>query len=339
MCVYLEVFNINTAETFLVYIPSKYEIKLERGNNAFRIEYLDILDENGNISEDYGGKPDNYELENNYDEIEINLGHDTSENKNLEKHMEENYKHPVNLKDITKDDTQDLRDIFRQLRRLKFCVQGIKYKLGIVYKNYLCCIRRDDTFECFIVKKRSANKDKRLLVSLDLETLYTKFESLSLDIKTVRQGIYKVLNKNHLRNARKLKNMLERNLNIVEISDDLYLKKEQYSMYINNLESLLTKIEESENKVLANITKIKEKYSDPSLKGLHIDMEKSRLISKQEAEIEKIRGVKQEIIRNSSILKDKQENLMLSIDGIFFDNSVMIDAIVKNMNSIDLTKT
>jgi len=335
LCVYLEVFNRNNADTFLVYIPSKYEIKLERGDNVFRIDYLDILDENGNIPGEYAGEPDNYELENNYDEIEIHLSPDADNRKNLAKHQEENYNHTVSLKDITRDDTQSLRDIFRQLRRLKFCVQSIKYKLGIVYKNYLCCIRRDNTFECFTFQNRITKTDKRLLISVDLETLYSKIGSLCLDIKTVKHGIYKVLNRNHLQNARNLKSIMVRNTNITERSDDIYVKKEKYSLYITNLETLLEKIDISESKTLFKISRINEKYSDTSLRGLHIDIEKSHLISRQEKELEKIRGVKKDIIINISCLKEKQENIMLKIDNIFFDNSVMLDAIVKNLKNLD----
>ena len=339
LCVYLEVFNITNTETFLVYIPSKYHISLERGNNVFKIEYLDILDENGDIIGEYTKEPDNYELENNYDEIEIDLSSNNNNHKNIEKNMEESYNRPVFLKDVTKNDTQELRDIFRQLRRLKFCVQSIKYKLVISYKNYLCCIRRDNTFECFITKQTYANTDKRLFISLDIETFYSKIESLSFDIKTIRQGVYKVLNKNHLRNARNLKNVLEKNTEILENSNKLYLKKEQYSIYIKDLVKLLERTEVSEKKTVEKIKKINENYSDLSLKGLHIDIEKSHLISKQQAEFDKIMKVKQEIITNINIFKEKEENLMLNTDKIFFDNSVMMDAIIKNINSLDLTKS
>ena len=85
--------------------------------------------------------------------------------------------------------------------------------------------------------------------------------------------------------------------------------------------------------------KINEKYSDSSLKGLHLDIEKSHLMSRQQVELDKIRKIKQEILINISSLKEKQENLMLRVDKIFFDNSVMMDAIIKNINSLDLTKT
>lgn len=336
LCVYLEIFNTRSSDKFLLYIPSKYEIKLERGNNVYTVSYLNIIDENGNIPGDYAGEPGNYELEKNYDEIEIGLSPDTGSHKNLVKHLEENYKHPLSLKDIDRDDTQCLRDIFRQLRRFKFCVQSIKYKLGIVYKNYLCCIRRDDTFECFVIQKYPKNVEKRLFVTLDLETLYSKLNSVSVDIKTVRNGIYKVLNKNHLRNSKNLRNMLEKNISIVNRSDDFYIQKERFGLYITNLESMLEKVDISEKKVLEKLEKLNEKYSDPGLRGLHIDIEKSHLISKQEAELEKVNGVRREIVKNIDEMKEKQETLMLNIDKVFFDNSIMLDAMIKNINSLEI---
>jgi histidinol-phosphate aminotransferase len=40
--VYLEIFNINNAEIFLLYIPSKYEIYVEERTNAYKIKYMDL---------------------------------------------------------------------------------------------------------------------------------------------------------------------------------------------------------------------------------------------------------------------------------------------------------
>lgn len=337
LCVYLEILNTQNGDIFLLYIPSKYEIKkLDKSNNTYKISYLDILDKDGNIINDINDLNDN-ELEKNYDEIELELSPDNGKYKNLKDRLEEKYNYPISLKDINKNDTQDIKDIFRQLRRLKFCVKNIKYKLGIIYKNYLCCIRRDNTFECYMIVEQ-INSSKNLLITLDLETLYSKLNNISNDIKTIKDGIYKVLNKNHLRHSKNLKNILEKHINILNDTDDIYLKKEKYSNYITNLEILLDNTETSRKIILNKIAKINQKYSDPSLKGLHIDIEKSHFISKQEEELNKIDNVKNDIIMNINTLKDKREQLYLNTDMILFDNSVMLDTIIQNINNLNFLK-
>lgn len=327
-CVYVEVLSITNADSFLLYIPSKYEIQAEKGNNTYKVQYIE-LDEDGNIPGDYAGEPDNFDLEKAYDEVDIDLsqndGHD------LVDHLEENYNRPVSLKDITKDDKKDLCDVFRQLRRFRFCVQSIRYKLAIVFKNYLCCIRRDDALECFSIRNYSNRDNRKLMVSMDLETLYAKLDTVAVDVKTVRDGIYKVLDKNQLKHSRNLTHMLEQNNDITSYSNIVYIQKEQYVTYIMRLETMLAQLGDSEKKTVEKLMALDDRYSDPSLKGLHNDIERTHLTSKQEIELERINTVKQEIIRTIVVLKTKQENLMLKVDKIFFDNSVMLDAILKNM--------
>lgn len=324
-CVYIELLCINTGDLFMLYIPSKYDIKAVGLKNIFKVSYVEI-NEDGTIAENYAGEPDNFELENTYNEVEVEL--ETS-NKNMQNHLEDSYKHPLSLKDMSKNDKNNLREIFRQLRRLKFCVQNIKYKLCITYKNYLCCIRRDDTFECLNVMTSGNIEDNRsLIITIDLETFYTKLESISEDIKTIKNGIYKVLDKNQIKHTNNLYKILEHKTNILTSSEKCLINKKYYTDNINKLEAMLLDLDKSEKIILEKISEINEKYNDS--KGLHKDIEKNHLISKQEKELTNINTIKQEIISNIMNFKEKKETLSLKIDKIFFDNTIMIDAIIKN---------
>jgi hypothetical protein len=327
-CVYLELLCVKTGDVCMLYIPSKYQIKAMGANNEFKVSYIEI-NEDGTIPEDYAGEPDNFELENTYNEVDIDL---KSSNKNMEGHLEESYNHPLSLKDMSKNDKTNLREIFRQLRRLKFCVQNLKYKLCITYKGYLCCIRRDDTFECFHVKASGNMDDNRsLIVTFDLETFYSKIDIISEDIKTIKNGIYKVLDKNQVKHTNNLYKILEYKTTILT-SSEIYLKnKKYYTNSISKLELMLVDLCKSEEVIFEKISEIKERYNNnSSLKGLHKDIEKSHLLSKHETELTNINSVKQEIISNLMSLKEKRETLSLKLDKIFFDNTIMIDAIIKN---------
>jgi len=327
-CVYIELLCVNTADVCMLYIPSKYEIKSRGDDIEYKLSYIDI-NEDGNIPEQYAGVPDNFELENSYNEVDIGLD---SSHKNMEGQLEESYNHPVSLKDMSKNDNNHLREIFRQLRRLKFCVKNLKYKLCITYKGYLCCIRRDDTFECFHAQGLGHVDDTRsLLVTFDIETFYSKMESLTEDIRTVREGIYKVLDKNQVKHTGNLYKILEYKTTLITASEICLVKKKQYTAGITKLEIMLGKLSESEGVVFSKLDEIDESYrNDRGLKGLHKDIEKSHLVSKHEQELSTITGAKQEVISNIIELKLKRETISLKLDKIFFDNTVMLDAILKN---------
>ena len=68
LCIYLEVIGIKNANTFLVYIPSKYNIKAKDRENTFEISYINVNDD-GTIVGEYANDPDDFDVENTYDNI------------------------------------------------------------------------------------------------------------------------------------------------------------------------------------------------------------------------------------------------------------------------------
>ena len=328
-CVYIEVLSLSNADIFLLYIPSKYDIKIINRNDVYNIEYMEIS-EDGNIPDDYAGELDDFEIEKRYDEIDLNID-PTEKGKNISDILEENYNHPVSLKDVSKDDKQRLREIFRQLRRLKLCVQNLRYKICIFYRNFMCCIRRDNTFEGFMISGYNGSSQINLAVTLDLESFYGKLDSIAVDITTVRQGVYNILDKNHHRHTINLTKMLSQKNILLTSADIVTQKKTKCMSQLHKLEKLLEILGERERQNLDKIVEIDEYYGNEiSLKGLHSDIERTHRLAKHETELGKISLLQEEIIRNIIVVKKKFEDLSLKVDKICFDNSVMIDAIVKN---------
>jgi hypothetical protein len=328
-CIYLELLSVNTAELCLLYIPSKYEITVSRGDNVMSMKYIEV-NSDGTIPDNYAGEPDGNELEKKYGQIDLDLNI-TNNPDNMEEHLEENYNSTLSLKDISKKDLTELRDIFRQLKRLGYSVQNLGYKLCIVYKNYLCCICRDDSFEGYLIPYLRGNKQRKMFVSVDLETLYKKFNSVGIDIITIRQGIQQILNKNQNKHTHNLNHMLAYRDNFKEHSDNILVKKEQETTNLETLEALLSNLIKAEKLNMDDIEGINKKYSnDASVKGLHTDIQKSHELSKKQEELTRIKSLKQEIITNILKVKNNLDNISLKIDKICFDNTVMLDAIIKN---------
>jgi hypothetical protein len=330
-CVYLELVNLSNADTLLLYIPSRWEIPVDDAENVYKLTSINI-GEDGNIPSDYGGNPDDFDMEKQYDPVEIDTH--PSQGGDIVENLEQNYGHSISLKDVSKEDNMTLRDVFRQLRRLKYCVQNIRYKLAILFKNYICCIRRDDTFDAFTVKNYPPRKDRAMVISIDIENFFDKSKTVAIDIRTVRDGIYRVLDKNQLTHSRNLKRLLEQR-DIGIYSDIIYAKKLKLAAYLENFDAMLSRLNESETKIVVKIINYNRKYSSSTSTGLHTDISHTHLVAKYEKELDNINTVKQDIIGNILIIKAKQEKLTLAVDRIFFDTSVMLDAIIKNMAELE----
>ena len=326
--VFIEVFSISTSDNFILYVPSKYDIEVKEDNNVYEIQNIEIP-ENGDIPQDYGENVNDIDIEKDYNTgvfLESNEYKD-----DIEEQLKEDYNHPVNMNN---NDTKQLREVFRQLKRFKFCIQNLKYKLCIIYKNYLCCIHRSDAFQCYFVSKLKEPTQTKLLVSIDLESLYKKTDTISSDIKTIQEAIYQVLEKNQTKHIHNLQKMLEHKNNLVSFSDKILIKKQQYIDYISQLEKLLEKINISEQKSKNKLQELENKYNIEKNRGIYIDIEKSHQKNNYEKELYHINIVKKEIIDNILVFRSKYEDLSLKIDKICFDNIVMLNTIITNFISL-----
>src|SRR3989344_5828706 len=95
MLFYIEVFIPETATTFLLYIPSKYEFVLDTNNkNSFVIEYIEM-----NMSKNF---LNDYKNNDTYQQAKpITLSPDKDK---LDKDLDNNYKADIFIKDISKKD-------------------------------------------------------------------------------------------------------------------------------------------------------------------------------------------------------------------------------------------
>lgn len=335
LCMYVELVSISDADVFLLYIPSKYKFSVKNKSNVYKLKYFNYEDEEENTADDYAGEMDEYLLENTYREIDIgiNAGH---KDPNIASYLEKNYKRPIILKDISEEDNKEVRDTVRQLKRLRLCVQNVNYKVTIMYKHYICSIKRDDSIECYSIKKYNGSKYKKLFVTTDLETLYSNIDSLKLNLTTVRKGLYHILDKNQFNHTKTLQRLLDTKNDIIEFSDRAYSKKLEYDKYYQEAVDMLKNIKNSEKQKLSVLFELNQKFKDPSLnKGLHNDIDRTHQLSKLQQEISDIKKIKEEIVKTLFDLKSKKEDTMLMVDKIMFDNNVMIECVIRNFSELE----
>jgi len=327
LCVYIEVIGVKTANTFLVYVPSKYSVKIKDRTNIYKLEYMDVSDDGTTVGE-FAKDADDFELENVYDNIEI----DQRDNVDMIDRLEENYRRQLSLKD--ENDNKVLLDIFRQLRRLRFCVQTMPYKLCIIYKNYMCCIRRDETFEGYKIKDHTKDKIRKLIITTDMESLYERTVNIDSDLYIINSGINRILDRNQGIQALVLKKMMEVKNDVLSVSETVYNTKNRYTKNLSDLKNMLNMLAPVEEKIVEQIMGENENHEMNNQRGLHSDMEHNRKVSELESKLSKINSVKQSIIHNILEIKYLHDNVSLTVDKIMFDNSVMLDTIYKNFEKL-----
>lgn len=316
---YIEIFSIATSELFLLYIPSKYEFHMKDTDpDTYNLKYIN-LGISDNVADEYAGLPEQ-KIE---DGIQLN-----PDKEGIEKYLESNYKHAIALKDIPEHELEELKSLFRQLRRLKYSVQNIKYKLAISYKNYLCAIRRDDSMNCFIINKYPKTHLKKLLVTTDLEVFYENSEKMIDDISRVKTSVERIFDRNRIVNSSIGTKITEKTLK--QIPSNIQKKKIEYDVIILKLRKMLNGITQAEQNSLTELKNLEQQTGN----SFQTDANRLHRKSLINIELENIALKKADIISTLLTVIEKRENAVLTVDKLMFDNNVMYDAIVKNYTKL-----
>lgn len=323
LCFFIEIFCLKTADLFLMYIPSKYNFVIHSGDNVFKIRYI-AMNVADNKTDEYG---QDINLQDAYGDVNIELSPDKEK---IEDDLEDNYKRPISLDEISTEDTDVLKSIYRQMRRLRYCVQNIKYKLAVVYKNYICAIRRDESIDCFSIKHYSRQECKKLYIVIDLETFYDKSEKLLEDLHTVREGVYRVLEKNQGMHSRVINKMIENRKDIAIIPQQAEMKKERYDTALFKLQKMMAIMITADQRIHEQLARINRDANG----GLQNDITQVHQRSKLQKELDQINFIKSDIAKQLLLVREKRENSILSIDKIMFDNTVMFNTMLNNFGKL-----
>ncbi len=321
-CAFVEVLDHKTGDTYMFYIPSKYEM-IVNNEKTFSIKPLDI---STNELDNYAGKYSYKNINEMYENIDIDVNNDQIYDK-----IVDNYRTTIDFN--TKEDLEkeDIISLYRQMLRFKYCVQNIRYKFVILYKNYMCVLHIGDDIECFKIKHTKFEKTRKLIILMDLELFYENIETLDEDLSQVRDGIQYILDKNHISHSKYIKNIISNKKDIGEITDNIIQKKDNIRNYVLSFKNLLNRILDSESEILEKYKSDISKYDTNTING---DMAISSIRSNTEKELRHIDNLKKQIINNIKRLQNKEVNLSLIVDIILFDNTVMLNKVFNNIEQL-----
>jgi hypothetical protein len=174
------------------------------------------------------------------------------------------------------------------------------------------------------------NNSKKLLVIIDLETFYEKNEKLLEDVHTVRESLYRVLERNQGMHVRVINRMLDVRKDISAIPIQAEKKKLEYDLLMVEYEQLLKIMAEAETKTMEEMYNLDKQENT----GLSSDITRAHQKVRLEKELVKISTIKATLIKNILSLREKRENAMINIDKIMFDNTIMWDSMVKNFANL-----
>lgn len=307
---YIEILCPDSAELFLLYIPSKYEFR-SSSQFTYKMKYIDT---NTEIENDITSI-----IENTYNPIIL-----SKKDENIEEKLENKYKKPIK---ILNSKQTELNYIIKQLNRLRFSVENLKYKISITHKNFMCSIKRDNTIECYTVKKLHSGEQK-MYISIDLENFYENIDNIVPHIQNIQTQLFTILENNDNSMISHIQYLLKQ----TSLSKMTFFnKKKQYDKQITDEYKKLETLNAGEKKILENI-QIVNSQSNPN--NIYKDMEKSSYMMRLNTELENIRRKKQSIISNLIKLRTLKQNISLVIDNITFNNSVMLTKINDNFDTL-----
>ena len=309
-CVFVELVSKDVGATYLMYIPSKYTVNTNGEKSAYELKEINGITNSSDITYEYG-------YDNNHKDFEEMYSMMTLEDKVNEGVLTNNYNKKIEINDVKSKDNQNVKSIYRQMKRFKYSVENLKYKLAIMYNSYICNVARNNDVDFYYIKNFPKNSDKkRIIVCFDLEILYNKHYIIHNELTEVKTNLEKLLKKNYDINVQYTTKLISNDININKITQLIHNKREKLNLKYE------------EYNILLGSTVQKEKL-------IRNDILKNGRNNQNIIQLKDILSTKSKVIMDMIDMIEKRDNFILLCDNILFDNIIMFDKISKNLNMLD----
>jgi len=325
-CEYVKCNSINTGETIFIKISRSYSFR-PQASSIYNLNLIDF-EVGENIAEKYSEYPSKNDLKKKYGNM-LKLATAVNDEE-MEADLENKYKMNLELKSVERDQLIVVKSCFRQLRRISLILTGLKYKVCILNHQYLSVVNDDNVIDSFYIRSYDvANSARRFYVMIDLEYFYEKIQSIEYDIQSIQDSIYSVLDRNSAETtevfAQISKELPQHEGNGAHISKT----KIDSQTEIANLKSQLATLNTRQDDLLKQHAELNTKstsyFNDAGV------ISKKGVIKKK---LDVVDTEKQKILTDLQSLKSKVDNIYLCADNIEFDNCIMMNGILKNLQDI-----
>jgi hypothetical protein len=330
--VFLQTLSLKKGYSFIINIPRKYHFDISKNNfnNVYKLKKLKIKPEEILHKHFSPNQLDSNEI---YSEIQLIKDFNPDiEDKDLEEKLLETYRKQIFLSNIKKDEFATIKEIFKQIDRLKYCVQGIDYKVCIIYKNYLVNLSGNGEIDFFLIKDYDKGLYRKLLVSLDFNLLFDNIDRIEEHLTQVVNGFDSILLRSQQSHYNKFLLFMDTTKTIKQKIDEIYSTREKVRGLIKKYEYIIENCNYKQSYFYEKLKILQP--SDNMSSDLNYFKQKNEL----ETNINKLDNIKSIASEKLVALRDKDSDNILQVDNILFDNIVMFNSILNNLKKLDIIK-
>jgi len=325
---FIKIMIEKTGESILIYFPSKYNIYPDKTYpiselipyelseddylNLYKTDELDIKTNQEDTNE-----------ADNYDSFDLNEG---------------------------KKENKIRKNIIRynnQLEKFKNCFGKLKYKITIYNNEVFCSINRHNEIDCYILKnevplvKNYVDKKKEIIYPIeqefyfmiDLNNFYDKINDLPDDISEIYKNFYRILTSAHTKYTLSTEQKLKNYNQLISKIVNTYNTKHQFLQLINNLSDSLNKANDQEDIIVKKLEQIQSKES---INALQSKTQNGIKLSKTEKDLNNIKIIKRNIIKNLQELKTKFNSFIITFDHVISTVSKRLKLVDSEFNLIGI---
>lgn len=347
-CVYIHVVS-NVGDHILIYVNSNYPIPLNITDSTEKVKFSSIhtlkeieMDNDGMLTDAYLDSSDVKDgARNDYD---CTSSFSPEQKGDLQLDLEQTYtSKSIEMKKRDKKGSES-KVMFKHLERLKFIVENVKYKLALVSSELLFSIKSDNSFNTFFIKRKPSNiietgsndlnNQIQLMICLDLNTLYANLELLNDDLAKIRSSVIENLTTIQKRNTTILARLLEKCKTVTKQASNAISG-------INLIDSLIQKSMTCLQKITVALKQAesmapsKDNLTSSGISGLHEDISNVHASSRAEAVISRLKETEKKAVSTLMYLKQLQGTLLVEMDRVSFDNSILVHSVINNIDKFD----
>ncbi len=309
-----------SGEKIIIYILSKYSIKVSNKHPFFGVKKMD--ESNFQIlqsqSEHYSG-------------IEIDEDNKTLVQPEFKSKSIEQYK-PIEVNLSNRKLYKHIKKSKNQLERFKNCTSTTKYKMAIVTNIYVSIINRHNEVITYIPEDENYDNIERevVCVVVDLETLIKKINILDNEIIQFYSSFFTILNKAHTAQLNDLKSTFNKLKNIPDIIASCYVGNQNLLLILDSSYTTIKTTEARKDKLLKKNKDYRKKL------GQEVQNAFSR--NDNELQLDKMCVIKEEALGLYRKIKDEYTTKLLNFDTAIFESISAMQEMYTNFLELNLKK-
>lgn len=330
-CQFIELLTQNTVHPILINIPDEYNFMLQTSSHVYNLTKVPYKETQGDDVEDYVFISES-KVQESYHDMSSHNYLPERHKLPMSEHLNNTYKHHIVLDEMDSKESIIVKELFRQLKRLRYSVHGIQHKIALFDNPFMGILDKHDGIHIYKIENiPRAKAAKKMVIVVNFRIFYDKVAIIEEETSQIVTSIYSILNNNQKTHTRNIDTIMKNRENIILQSNKLLDKKQEYINLLDQHSQLLSELEAYEKNTQHELQQLQIGNAD----NMHSDMKKTYKKNRLEKKLKGMKKTKTKIIDTMQEIRSKNEHLTLTLDTILFDNIVMLDKIFKNFRTLE----